>query len=514
MKEEDDMLELLDEEDLGADSLESDELELNDDSDEESPDDSLELEEPEEEAGESVISEGGEDEESGESGEEEEAEPEGLVLDIRYIAVAAVAIAAILIGVVFIALPMLADNPPVVSFSQSQVGEDLFLTHSGTDPLSPQYLTVLINGAPLPADKYMLMGGASWPWSQNSVLRIDTSGYAKPAPVTVVYKPKSTEFTIFGATAQPTPTPEPTPVPTPEPVITPDQAAQNGTISPDVTTGQPGEPQAVAPITPIPPAVLSDSITMAVSPVSGQAPLTVQCSDETVGCIIKRTWNFGDGQTSMKRSPSHVYAYPGTYNVTLDVKFCDSDDNPTVLPVQPVVVAPSDRHDTLASGTGNAHVLSGARIFFTVKGPGTNVRIGGRDHTLKSGDHVQLSLNSGGSGDISVVSNAILRCDYSNVTMNVNGNDVETGTISVININQYLQFETADLTIQVVTGRDGLKGMIDGQPVISATPGQILTLSNVGVDSSGKLLFSSQNSAGFSFRGGIGSHEVASPSPA
>jgi len=149
-----------------------------------------------------------------------------------------------------------------------------------------------------------------------------------------------------------------------------------------------------------------------------------------------------------------------------------------------------------------------------VKGPGTNVRIGGRDHTLKSGDHVQLSLNSGGSGDISVVSNAILRCDYSNVTMNVNGNDVETGTISVININQYLQFETADLTIQVVTGRDGLKGMIDGQPVISATPGQILTLSNVGVDSSGKLLFSSQNSAGFSFRGGIGSHEVASPSPA
>lgn len=34
---------------------------------------------------------------------------------------------------------------------------------------------------------------------------------------------------------------------------------------------------------------------------------------------ISFSWNFGDGQTSMDVSPTHVYANPGTYNVTLTV---------------------------------------------------------------------------------------------------------------------------------------------------------------------------------------------------
>ena len=31
-------------------------------------------------------------------------------------------------------------------------------------------------------------------------------------------------------------------------------------------------------------------------------------------------WNFGDGSTSIENSPSHSYAKPGNYNVTLDAK--------------------------------------------------------------------------------------------------------------------------------------------------------------------------------------------------
>jgi hypothetical protein len=514
MKEEDDMLELLDEGELGSKSSDDEELELTDDSDDESYDDSLELDDTDEDSDDedstaAFESEGvDESEGSDDSKEVTDEENEGLVIDIRYVAVAAIALIAILIGVVFMVLPMMADDPPQVSFSPSQAGEDLFLTHNGGDALNPEHLIVLINGAPVPEDSYFLMGGASWPWTSGVVLRIDTSGYSKPATVTMVYKPKSLDHVIYGTTVQPTPTP--TPLPTPEPIITPEPV-----IGPD--GGFPGVDMATIPGgSPLPTGatelVVSSSVVMSVEPASGSAPLSVQCTDLTNGCIRNRVWNFGDGQTSMRRNPEYVFPFPGTYNVTLDVRFCDPDDNPAELPMQTVTVLPTVRQDTLVQGTGTAQVLVGGKLFFSVKGPGTNIRIAGRDHYLKVGDTVQLTVGDG-IGDISIVSRAILRFNFNNVTMTVNGEDIETGTLSVININQYLYLETADLTIKILAGRDGAKGMVDAYPVISAGPGQQITLNNVGVDSTGKLLFSGKDSAGFNFRGGIASYEVNTPPP-
>lgn len=510
MKEEDDMLELLDEEDFGSDSEESDELELTGESDEESIEDSLELEDSTEEPESSEESAGMEEQDEG-----NEPDNEGIVIDIRYVVIAAVAIAALLIGVVFLALPMMADNPPQVTFTPNQAGEDLFLAHSGGDKLQKEYLTVLINGVPAPSDKYSLMGGGSWPWSEGAVLRIDTSGYAKPATISLTYKPKSIDHIIFGTTIEPTPTP------TPEPMITPDQQGSPGNGTSNLS---PGSIQTVSPIgTPstgfipslIPPETLvsPSTVVMNIQPSTGPAPLTVQGMDLTNGCIRNRVWNFGDNQTSMGRNPVHVFPYPGTYNVTLDVRFCDPDDDPAVFPVQSVIVNPLIRQDSISQGTGSANVLAGGKFFFSVKGPGTNIRIGGKDHYLNAGDQVQLTLGSDGSGDISIVSHAILRCNYSNVTLIVNGETVESGTISVINIDRYLQLETADLTIRVTAGRDGAKGLVSGEPVINARPGQQILFKNIGVDTSGKLLFSVQDSAGYTFRGGIESYEITTPPP-
>ncbi|MFH0966277.1 MAG: PKD domain-containing protein [Methanobacteriota archaeon] len=513
MNEEDDMLELLDEDDFGSNSEESDDLELTDESDEESVDSLLELEDPDGEPDPTEESPGIDNPDEEE--QVDEPEEEGIVIDIRYIALASVAIVAIIIGVVFLVLPMMADNPPQVTLTPNQAGEDLFLTHAGGDKLEQQYLTVLINGAPVPSDKYLLMGGGTWPWSEGTVMRIDTSGYTKPATVSLTYKPKSIDHFVYGTTVEPTPTP----TPTPEPMITPDQQALgNGSpettssampmVSPGITSNV-GTAAGMAQTLPFAPT----SVVMNIQPSTGSAPLTVQCADKTNGCIRNRVWNFGDNQTSMYRNPVHIFPYPGTYNVTLDVRFCDPDDDPAVLPVQEVVVNPFIRQDSISQGTGRAKVLAGGKFFFSVKGPGTNIRIGGRDHSLNAGDEVLLTLGSEGSGDISIVSNAILRCNYSNVTLAVNGETVETGTISDINIDRYLQFETANLTIQVIAGRDGAKGLVSAEPVINAAPGQQILFKNVGVDSSGKLLFSVQDSAGYTFRGGIESYEVTTPPP-
>lgn len=51
----------------------------------------------------------------------------------------------------------------------------------------------------------------------------------------------------------------------------------------------------------------------------GSAPLTVQFFDASSGRVDSWSWDFGDGATSDLQNPSHVYARPGRYVVSLTV---------------------------------------------------------------------------------------------------------------------------------------------------------------------------------------------------
>ncbi len=46
---------------------------------------------------------------------------------------------------------------------------------------------------------------------------------------------------------------------------------------------------------------------------------TVQFHDQSTGVVASWVWNFGDGATANIQNPSHIYANPGTYTVTLTV---------------------------------------------------------------------------------------------------------------------------------------------------------------------------------------------------
>ena len=62
------------------------------------------------------------------------------------------------------------------------------------------------------------------------------------------------------------------------------------------------------------------------SPTSGDAPLTVNFTDQSSGSPTSWSWNFGDSGTSTAQNPSHVYTGAGTYTVTLTVSnACGSD---------------------------------------------------------------------------------------------------------------------------------------------------------------------------------------------
>ncbi len=55
------------------------------------------------------------------------------------------------------------------------------------------------------------------------------------------------------------------------------------------------------------------------SPESGEAPLTVQFTDESTGDPTAWSWAFGDGDTSELQNPSHVYDSAGPYTPVLEI---------------------------------------------------------------------------------------------------------------------------------------------------------------------------------------------------
>jgi len=55
-------------------------------------------------------------------------------------------------------------------------------------------------------------------------------------------------------------------------------------------------------------------------PTEGEAPLTVQFTDKSLGIPTSWAWEFGDGGTSTEKNPVHVYEKPGVYTVSLTAK--------------------------------------------------------------------------------------------------------------------------------------------------------------------------------------------------
>ena len=64
-------------------------------------------------------------------------------------------------------------------------------------------------------------------------------------------------------------------------------------------------------------------------PLSGCSPLTVNFTDESTGDISSWQWDFGDGTTSSEQNPSHEYAAPGIYTVSLTVEGDGGSDTET-----------------------------------------------------------------------------------------------------------------------------------------------------------------------------------------
>jgi len=73
---------------------------------------------------------------------------------------------------------------------------------------------------------------------------------------------------------------------------------------------------------PPPPANQPPQVTISATPISGQAPLSVNftsSASDPDGYITSYSWTFGDGQTSSLVNPANLYSSPGTYTPRLTV---------------------------------------------------------------------------------------------------------------------------------------------------------------------------------------------------
>ena len=76
-------------------------------------------------------------------------------------------------------------------------------------------------------------------------------------------------------------------------------------------------------------------------PTSGDAPLAVQFTDTSFGGPTSWSWSFGDGGTSTEQHPTHTYASPGLYTVSLSMSTPGGGDTATLTDYVEVQAPPA-----------------------------------------------------------------------------------------------------------------------------------------------------------------------------
>jgi PKD repeat protein len=129
-------------------------------------------------------------------------------------------------------------------------------------------------------------------------------------------------------------------------IVTDDSGVQNASASDDITVRVNH-----APVSEAGPDIVSDLLHVSFD-ASGSA--------DADGDLLRHVWDFGDGATAQGEAPTHVFAGPGTYPVTLTVDDGTGLANAQHVDTMTVVI----RDQPIADAGGNRDVCSGVPILF------------------------------------------------------------------------------------------------------------------------------------------------------
>src|SRR6266568_5481512 len=105
------------------------------------------------------------------------------------------------------------------------------------------------------------------------------------------------------------------------------------------------------------------------NPTSGQAPLTVQFTDQSTGTVTAWDWNFGDGSAhSSIQNPSHTYTSAGDFTVTLIVSCFGNPNSSKSMVIHVTAPPPPPSASFTANPTSGQAALT---VQFTDQSSGT-----------------------------------------------------------------------------------------------------------------------------------------------
>ena len=90
----------------------------------------------------------------------------------------------------------------------------------------------------------------------------------------------------------------------------------------------------------------------------GTAPLTLAFTDTSTGDELDYYWDFGDGNTSTLKNPTHTYVNQGFYSCILTVTNINGSNQAS----EPIVVNPAGSSSGYGGGNGIGHYLYSTSI--------------------------------------------------------------------------------------------------------------------------------------------------------
>ena len=153
----------------------------------------------------------------------------------------------------------------------------------------------------------------------------------------------------------------------------------------------------------------------------GNNKLTVHFTDTSVGSDIRKWyWDFGDGVTSTEQNPTHLFAYPGTYTVSLKIINSKNVESiltkPNVVNVNLTAPIASFAQDTIAGYAPLTVTFTYTGVddyivdnFLWSFGDGTTSTEQNPTHTYNIGGiyNVQLQVSNSVGSDVILKPNAV-----------------------------------------------------------------------------------------------------------
>jgi len=172
-------------------------------------------------------------------------------------------------------------------------------------------------------------------------------------------------------------------------------------------------------------------------PWNGSAPLEVAFTDTSTGGPASWVWNFNDGFGSIIQNPIHIFQNPGNYLVSLQV----SNIQGTTSTISKYVNA-TGQLSTVNLLTNRKGILNPGYASWIVRGSGSTITVNGTAYPLSDGDRVRLDVGiAQDTANIRIVGE-INSFNVTGVTLSVNGNPVDTGTCTAIQIHDFENYHS------------------------------------------------------------------------